>query len=210
MALSESAPLGGEALCAALLEQTLQEWAQQGPGQGSDLWVFAYASLIWRPEAPVSETRRARVYGHHRALKMWSTVNRGTPELPGLVFTLLHGGSCDGVVQRVACREVPTYLPRLWAREMPIPVYRPTWVQAHTAQGAVRALAFALDRRSPRHTGELPASEYRRIFQTAQGRCGTTLDYAHQTHEQLLAMGIRDRALARLLRHAEPEQDPTP
>jgi len=32
---------------------------------------------------------------------MRSRVNRGTPEQPGLVFALLHGGSCHGVVYRV-------------------------------------------------------------------------------------------------------------
>ena len=57
-----------------------------------DLWVFAYASLVWRPEFHAAETRPARVHGFHRCLQMWSRVNRGTPEEPGLVFALLPGG----------------------------------------------------------------------------------------------------------------------
>jgi cation transport protein ChaC len=32
---------------------------------------------------------------------MWSRINRGTPAVPGLVFALLSGGSCQGVVYRV-------------------------------------------------------------------------------------------------------------
>jgi len=186
-----------------LLAHTLHNWSQQG----GDLWVFAYASLIWRPEGVVQEVRPARVHGHHRALKMWSRVNRGTPQTPGLVFALLPGGCCQGVVQRIAEADVPHYLPQLWLREMPNPVYDPRWLRAHTPQGPVTALAFTLDRRSPSHTGSLSPVQYRQIFAQATGRFGTTLDYARQTHEQLMRLGIRDRALARLLSHATSEPD---
>ena len=76
---------------APMLARVRQEWGGQ-----SDLWVFAYASLIWRPDFAVAEQRLARVHGWHRALQMWSRVNRGTPAYPGLVFALLSGGSCQG------------------------------------------------------------------------------------------------------------------
>ncbi|HKB52539.1 MAG TPA: gamma-glutamylcyclotransferase, partial [Ramlibacter sp.] len=71
---------------AALLEQALREW-----GDKDDLWIFGYGSLIWRPDFEFAERRPARVHGWHRALKMWSRVNRGTPERPGLVFAMLSG-----------------------------------------------------------------------------------------------------------------------
>ena len=88
-------------------EASLQLARSQWGGQG-DLWVFGYASLIWRPEFDAAECRPARVHGFHRALKMRSRVNRGTPETPGLVFALLPGGSCHGLAFRIArgtCRE---------------------------------------------------------------------------------------------------------
>ena len=74
---------------APMLARTMAEWGGQ-----QDLWVFGYGSLIWRPEFPFVERHPARVHGWHRALKMWSRVNRGTPECPGLVLALLPGGSC--------------------------------------------------------------------------------------------------------------------
>ena len=76
---------------AQMMVDTLAAWRAMGPRP--DLWVFGYASLVWRPEFEAAETRLARVHGHHRCLQMWSRVNRGTPERPGLVFALMRGGS---------------------------------------------------------------------------------------------------------------------
>jgi len=183
---------------ARMMVDTLAQWRAQGPKP--DLWVFAYASLVWRPEFEAVEQRLARVHGHHRCLQMWSRVNRGTPERPGLVFTLLPGGSCSGLALRVPHEQVETLMPTLWAREMPNPVYDPKWLLCQTAQGPVRALAFTLSRRSPSYTGHLTPERYREIFTHSRGRYGTTLDYARQTFDGLLQHGIHDRALERLLR----------
>jgi cation transport protein ChaC len=180
-----------------MLEQTLNQWMAQGPEP--DLWIFAYASLVWRPEFKAAEQRLARVHGHHRSLQMWSRINRGTFECPGLVFAMVSGGSCTGLALRVPHAEVRSLMPKLWAREMPHPVYDPKWLTCQTAQGPVRALAFTLSRRSPSYTGELPAERYQDIFQRSCGRYGTTLDYAHQTYEGLLRHGIHDRKLQQLL-----------
>jgi cation transport protein ChaC len=181
----------------ALLEKTRSEW-----GGHSDLWVFAYGSLIWRPEFEFDQQRHARVHGWHRALKMWSRINRGTPECPGLVFGMLSGGSCQGVVFRIPHRHADEALTRLWQREMITGVYDPRWLGCKTTQGQVTALAFTLSRQSPSHTGTLTEADYRRIFSESCGKFGTTLEYLQKTHEQLLQLGIHDRSLSRLLRLA--------
>lgn len=185
-----------------MLCATLGEWKAMGE---QDLWLFAYGSLIWKADFPVEERRLATVHGHHRALKMWSKVNRGTPERPGLVFALLSGGSCQGLVLRVPAREVPHVLPTLWEREMPNPVYDPKWLRCRTDSGCVTGLAFTLSRRSPNFTGDLSLDEYRAIFDEACGKYGSTLDYALQTHLQLQALGIKDTTLARLMRLTCPQ-----
>ncbi len=169
---------------------------------GQDLWVFSYASLLWRPEFEAKEQHTTRVWGWHRALKMWSHLNRGSAQCPGLVFALLPGGSCQGVVYRVARDDADTVLTRLWAREMPMDVYTPRWLTCSSPKGPVKALAFTLPRSSPSFTGDLSADTYRQIFQHASGRFGSTLDYALQTYRSLQAHGIEDRDLAALLRHA--------
>ena len=191
--------------CAAtMLQRTFDEWR----AQGDDLWLFAYGSLIWKTEFEVAEKRPARVHGHHRALQMWSRVNRGTPERPGLVLALISGGSCRGMALRIQADHVPDMLPQLWQREMPNPVYDPKWLPCQTPQGPVQALAFTLSRHSPSYTGVLHASHYRDIFQHAVGRYGSTLDYARLTCDHLRAIGIQDAELERVVALAAPHPSP--
>ena len=180
------------------LEVIKRQW-----GGKTDLWVFGYASLIWRPEFAFVEQRFALARGYHRALKMWSTYNRGTPERPGLVFGLLPGGSCKGMVFRIPRARVAAALIPLWEREMPNAVYDPRWLRCQTVHGGekidVTALAFTLSKNSPDHTGELPVDTYRKIFAEASGRYGTTRDYAQLTYDGLKKIGIHDKALGALL-----------
>ena len=133
---------------------------------------------------------------------MWSRVNRGTPEIPGLVFALLSGGSCQGVVFRVAQENAHQMFPALWEREMVNAVYDPRWIACKTPQGVVKALAFTLSRRSPNFTGHLSPQQYRQIFESAQGRYGSTLDYARTTANVLAQQGIDDKSLRSILRNA--------
>ena len=181
-----------------MLDRAIDEW-----GGHEDLWVFGYGSLIWRPEFDFAERRAAHLHGWHRALKMWSRVNRGTPQCPGLVFGLLSGGSCRGMVFRIPAADGLETLGRLWLREMPTGVYDPRWLDCVTTHGNVRALAFTLSRRSPNFTGELSDARYREIFATATGRYGTSIEYARQTFHELQRHGIHDVALARLVKLSE-------
>ncbi len=177
-----------------MLQRAVHAW-----GGDQDLWVFGYASLIWRPEFDADEQRPAVVHGWHRALEMRSRVNRGTPECPGLVFALVPGGSCRGMAYRIDQPRAAVELERLWAREMPTGVYDPKWLACRTAQGPVRALAFTLSRRSPAHTGPLSDAQMLEVLRCAAGRFGSTLDYLLETARSLRHCGIRDRDIERLV-----------
>lgn len=178
----------------AMLQRIRRQW-----GPSEDLWVFGYASLIWRPEFPADEHRTALVRGWHRALRMRSRVNRGTPEQPGLVFALMPGGACRGMVYRVARDRAEGELERLWAREMINGVYDPRWLPCETAHGRVMALGFTLSRRSPSYTGRLSDEEVVNIFRLARGHYGTTLEYVCETARCLEERGMSDRELRRLV-----------
>lgn len=177
-----------------LFQGLLRQW-----GGREDLWVFAYASLIWRPEFDSPEQRPARVHGWHRALRMRSQVNRGTPERPGLVFALLPGGACRGVAYRLPAARVLQELRRLWDREMLTGVYDPRLLRTATPSGDVAALTFTLSRQSPACLPPLDDARLQDILRHACGRFGTTLDYLVQTWEALRERGIRDREIERLM-----------
>jgi glutathione-specific gamma-glutamylcyclotransferase len=179
---------------AASLSHARAQW-----GGSDDLWVFGYASLIWRPGFDAVEQRPARVHGFHRALKMRSRVNRGTPQCPGLVFALLSGGSCRGVALRIERERVDEELARLWAREMPNAVYDARWLPCRTPQGEMRALGFTLSRASPNYTGALDDAQMLEILRSASGRYGSTLEYLLETASGLDALGIRDPEIERLV-----------
>ncbi|MCE4555828.1 gamma-glutamylcyclotransferase [Pelomonas sp. P8] len=186
----------GPARSAHLLQRTAREWRDGG----EDLLLFAYGSLIWRPEFEYAEALHARVLGYHRVLRMRSSVNRGSPQQPGLVLALVSGGSCRGLVYRIPRNAGEETLERLWAREMPNGVYEPRWLNCMTETGEprrLRALAFTLSRQSPHWTGTLHEPELLHIFRHAQGRYGTTLDYLLRTVQGLREQGIRDKELER-------------
>ena len=162
-------------------------------------WVFGYASLIWRPEFDAAEHRQALVHGWHRALRMRSRVNRGTPQQPGLVFALLPGGACRGLVYRLKPESADEEIERLWAREMPTGVYDARLLPCRTPQGVVPALAFTLSRRSESCLPRLPDAEMLHILRHARGRYGTTMEYLARTAHALRERGLHDREIERLM-----------
>lgn len=180
---------------AASLADTLRGW-----DRSSDLWLFGYGSLIWNPGLPTVEAVRARVHGYHRGLYLWSRVNRGTPEQPGLVLALDRGGSCSGIAFRLAAAGAMPHLEALWRREMPMGSYRPSWLPCALADGQrVLALSFVMRRDVATYTGKLSDTVVKTVLGCARGRYGTTLDYVSRTVEALRESGMPDRALEALL-----------
>lgn len=180
---------------AASLAHTLLDWDGK-----QDLWLFGYGSLIWNPGLPTIDAVCGKVHGYHRGLYLWSRVNRGTPEQPGLVLALDRGGSCTGIAFRLAGPTALPHLETLWKREMPMGSYRPAWLPCSLSNGKrVTALAFVMRRDVPTYTGKLPDHVVKEVFDRAKGRYVTTLDYVSRTVDALRASGIPDRALEALL-----------
>jgi len=184
----------------ASLRQTLAHWH---PDQ--DVWLYAYGSLIWRPDFDFVERRLATLRGHHRALCLWSRVNRGTPECPGLVFGLDRGGSCRGIVYRLSGAVVESVFPLLWQREMSTGAYQPRWLPCDTDAGRVSALTFVMNRNNPGYAGVLPEDEMLTIVRRASGSCGSCTEYVTATVCALRQAGIRDKRLEAIARRLEKE-----
>jgi len=178
----------------ASLQQALQHWQPH-----EDVWVFAYGSLVWRPEFAFAEERPALLRGYHRALCLWSRINRGTPQHPGLVFGLDVGGSCRGVAFRIPASDVLASLTALWRREMGSGAYLPKWLNLSTATGRVRALAFVMDRRSDGYVRDLPEARLLEVVRSACGSYGPCSEYIVETARALRASGIVDVKLEKLV-----------
>lgn len=174
--------------------ETLTSALLRGNGSGP-LWVFAYGSLMWKPEFTALEHRRATLFGWHRAftlqLKRW----RGSPQRPGLMLALERGGRCDGVIFRLPDEDHHSQLMRLIRREVStVEGARATrWVTVNTSKGKVRALAFWVGVEPSRHAGNLTLPEVARVLVGACGHVGSGAAYLYHTVSKLEEFGIRDR-----------------
>lgn len=175
-----------------------------GDSDDGDFWVFGYGSLMWRPGFDFLESALAFVHGYHRSLCIFSHVHRGTPERPGLVLGLDHGGSCQGVAFRVAGGTRAATLAYLRERELVTSVYLEKTVPLRFSDGgATRALAFIVDRAHGQYAGRLPIEEVARLVAEGVGACGDNPAYVRNTYEHLLRLDIRDDALARVVRRLD-------
>jgi len=167
-----------------------------------DFWVFGYGSLMWHPGFPHVEVRLARLRGLHRRFCVFSHVYRGTPKVPGLVLGLDRGGSCRGLAFRVPYGEGEEVLDYLYEREMITGVYRPSWREAQTDHGPVSAITFVVDRAHRQYAGGLPHDQTVDLILQGHGSRGPCFEYLENTVHHLQALGLRDRALERLLAEA--------
>ena len=165
---------------------------------GSDLWVFGYGSLIWNPAFHFLEHQKARIYGYHRRFCLWLTLGRGSPNLPGLMLALDHGGSCWGTAYRIAADKVATETDILWMREMISPSYHSSWVRLRIGEKRQNAVTFIINRANPRYAGRLNDAQTIYHLARAHGRLGSSRDYLEHTVNALREQGIPDQHLERL------------
>jgi len=169
------------------------------PG-GPDTWLFAYGSLIWKPEVEHVEIRRGTAYGWHRSFCFRIERFRGTKEQPGLMMSLDRGGQCQGVLFRLAPQNLEAQLGKLVRREMTVkpPNNLPRWISVQTEHGPLRALAFVMNRQSRFYVGKLSAPEVADVLARACGHWGSGAEYLCNTVAHLEEHGIHDHGLWRL------------
>jgi cation transport protein ChaC len=167
-----------------------------------DLWVFAYGSLMWRPNFHYEENSHAVLEGAHRALCVYSTVHRGVPWAPGLVLGLDKGGRCEGIAFRVPARFVQDTRAYLHRRENVTNTYRAAIRPVKLMDGSHRtvpALCFLVDRRHVQYAGDLPLERQAYLVRRSVGASGANIDYVMSTVEHLRELGIHDARLEQLM-----------
>src|SRR6476469_4965927 len=182
----------------------------QSDSPDSDLWVFGYGSLLWKPGFGFEEQAPARLIGEHRALCVYSFDHRGTPETPGLALGLDRGGACRGIAFRVAAIRREATIAYLRAREQTTHVYREVhrsvWLE-NEARRRVSALTYVVDRGHVQYAGRLSLAEQLRLVQQGHGRSGNNRDYVLSTVRSIEKQGFRDtqlHQLAMMLHDAHP------
>jgi len=186
--------LAGIAWSEAKLARSVDDTLAANPR--GDFWVFGYGSLIWNPLLHFAEKRAAKIYGLHRSFCLWSRVNRGTPEAPGLVLGLDQGGDCAGVVYRVERSRAREEFLLMWRREMSTGAYIPKWIKARTPAGTVPALCFVIDHRLPSYAGRLDPGAAAHTIHSAAGLYGPCIDYFDNTAQGLTEHGIVDAEMS--------------
>jgi glutathione-specific gamma-glutamylcyclotransferase len=169
------------------------------------VWIFGYGSLIWNPDLEFDRRLLARVHGYHRRLCLWSRVNRGTMDCPGLVAGLDRGGSCAGVAYRIrpadvlsriraalAARDVARFLHAALAH---MPPGRRLAGAGTGVRGATETLRIT--------PGKLSEAEIVEGYTRGScGRYGSSLDYLVNCIVSLREHGLRDPHFEKIARHA--------
>ncbi len=182
------------------------EWvariAGSHPAPDRPTQLFAYGSLIWKPEIEHRAERTGVARGWHRAFCLRQHRFRGTPEQPGLMMALDRGGQCRGVLFELPREDLERQLDRLFRREFTVkPINSmPRWITVQTESGPFAALGFVMNRASPYYAGRLSPDEVARTLATACGHWGSGAEYLLSTVTHLEARGIHDSGLWRLQR----------
>jgi cation transport protein ChaC len=179
----------------ALLEKT---WAEHDANE--DLYLFGYGSLIWNPAFHYVAQSSATLHGWHRRFCLKTYAGRGTPEAPGLLLALDHGGACKGVAFRIGAGQAREELGLVWRREMYGGSYNARWVRLKTPEGERRAITFVCNRKHPRYLPEICDLETARLIATGSGDLGSCREYLENTVQHLAALGMRDSGLERIVR----------
>jgi glutathione-specific gamma-glutamylcyclotransferase len=175
---------------------SLQETLIKRPREDA-VWVFGYGSLIWNPAFSFIERRAALLDGWHRRFCL-SSGGRGSPEKPGVMLALDHGGFCQGIAFRLEESRMEEELQILWNREMLTGAYRACWLAAQTSEGPITIVAFVANHSHPRFVGDLTDSEIAERIAFARGPMGSNLDYFRNTVETIQQLGLRDANLERV------------
>lgn len=166
---------------------------------GAPLWIFAYGSLIWKPDFEHEEEMPCIAYGWRRSFCLNISRWRASPKQPGLMMALDQGGSCKGIAYRLPAAETKVQILRLLRRET---THREglqsvRWIGVRAGQQSFRALTFWVRPHDERYIN-LSLNDQAHRLARAAGHFGTGAEYLHNTVVKLEELGIHDRYLWQL------------
>ncbi|WP_353843000.1 gamma-glutamylcyclotransferase [Mesorhizobium sp.] len=182
---------GAELHTDADYDRWVEQMIRAHPAPKAPTRLFAYGSLIWKPEIEHIGEQLGAARGWHRAFCFRMTRFRGTPEQPGLMMALDRGGQCRGVLYDLPEDNLERQFGKLFRREF---TYKPAnsmprWITVETASGATPALTFVMNRDSPLYAGRQSLEAVADVLARACGHWGTGAEYLLNTVSHLEAKG---------------------
>lgn len=162
-------------------------------GRPHPIPIFAYGSLIWRPDFAVADSLRATAIGWHRQFNIPLNHFRGSPDQPGLMLALASGGTCEGLVLTIQPGTERDSMRSILRRELVAHelARNARWIEVQTPQGRSEALTFYADPVDI-DLEHLPLPVQARRLSRANGAAGSGAEYLLRTAQGLKAAGIHD------------------
>ena len=176
---------------------------------GTSLRIFAYGSLIWKPEFEYVASSRAWLHGWHRSFCMKIERWRGTRAVPGLMMALDSKGSCWGMIYELSDENKKAQVEKILRREMTNkpPTNMPRVLKANMNGKMVRVIAFTSNPEGQNYVKDLALPKVAKILAKAAGHWGTGAEYLFNTVSHLEQLGIEDRNLWELQKLVAKEID---
>ena len=170
----------------------------------TDVWIFGYGSLVWRPDFPFAEARPATIAGWTRRFWQGSTDHRGVPGAPGRVVTLVEeaGAVCwgraflieaesrDAVIAHLDYREKGGYT--LHDVEIAFP---------HDGHAGVEGLIYIATPGNPNWLGDAPVDRIAAQVRRSTGPSGRNVEYVVELARALREIGADDPHVFELAAH---------
>ena len=169
--------------------------------------IFAYGSLIWRPDFSYVKRRRAWLPGWFRRFWQASTDHRGTPTFPGRVVTLVAAPEavCAGVLYDLDPMTADKTLAALDHREKGGYERIAATVRLEDGSHSENVIVYHGDHRNPHFVGPEDETHTASVIRRAVGPSGANLDYLLRLAHALNQLGENDLHVTRLARLAEVE-----
>lgn len=159
----------------------------------SNIWLFGYGSLIWRPDFPFVQKQIGTISGWKRRFWQGSHDHRGTPQEPGRVVTLLPDATdtCGGMAFEILRTDADPVLTRLDYREKN--GYERHQVDCTLQNGeTVSCLVYLAGESNDAFLGDCPAPEMAAHIRTAVGPSGSNKEYLLSLAQALRDNGLHD------------------
>tara|TARA_B100000700_G_scaffold276829_1_gene323718 strand:- start:9374 stop:9919 length:546 start_codon:yes stop_codon:yes gene_type:complete len=161
----------------------------------TDVWVFGYGSLVWRPDFPFVDRRNATLNGWVRRFWQGSTDHRGIPGAPGRVVTLVKDkhAVCWGMAYLISAEDRDRVFGHLDYREKE--GYSMNEVQISFPQstgGGVRSLVYIAGPENPNWLGDAPLAEIAAQVIESAGQSGRNTEYVLELARALRHMKAKD------------------